>query len=130
MKSYDKVKTEEKKGGTVVVPSKLVSLNVKGGVIEGIFQTTQKRQSDGNEYIVHIIEGKGIGLDKATKKPIALEEGRYGVFGVTRLDPLMRELQKGDKVRLTYLGMEKNDKSEKNPSGEGEHHTYEVLVMD
>jgi len=126
---YDDMKTEEKKTRSVV-PSKPVSINVEGGFIEGEFFGTQKREGDNGEYTLHIIVGKGVALDKATKKSIALPAARYGVFGVTRLDRLMREVSKGSTIRINYLGLEKNPSSENNPTGEGEHHSFDVVLLD
>ena len=127
---YNNVKDEEKKGRSVV-PSKPVSINVEGGSIEGKFCGTQKRTSDsGDEYTLHIIEGKGIALDKATKKPVALDVARYGVFSTVRMARLMREVSIGANVKIVYLGMKKNEATEANPDAEGVHHDYDVLIMD
>jgi hypothetical protein len=132
----NKIEKEEKapvrKVGRVVEPSTPVSINITGGNIKGIFRGTQVREYDGGEYTLQIIEAEsGIGYDKKTDKPFPLEpKKRYGVFSSQRLSRLMREVAKGDEVEIAYKGMAPNPKTEANPKAEGQHHEYEVLIMD
>lgn len=104
-----------------------VALEVTGGTITGKYCGSQQRQAKdgGKPYFGHIIEGAGVALDYKTKAATALPEGRWFVFGKTRLDRFMREVQPGERIKITYLGKEKN-RNEAGEETEGSHHAYRV----
>lgn len=109
-----------------VVPSQPVSIEVAGGYIEGKFIKTMTRLSKhGEDYTGHVIEAtKATVVNREDGKPLALNAGRYFVFGRTRLDRLMREVERGERVRITYEGKKPNE------GGEGEHHAFTVMLLD
>jgi len=113
-----------------VIPSTLISIEVEGGTITGRYVKTQARTSKhGDEYVVHIFDkASGISLSRSENKPAAFAEGRYAVFGRTRLDRLMREVDRGEVVKIDYLGKMENENA--GPDGQkGEHHAFKVVVI-
>jgi hypothetical protein len=117
-------------GERAVQESRAVSIAVEGGTISGVFVKFSTRTSkDGKEYSGWIVEGTGVIEDRKTGKPAAALAGRYFIFGANRLDRQMREVERGEKIKISYLGMEKNEVA--GPDGNyGKHHNYKVVYID
>lgn len=130
VKGGAKKASEETAGGRKIVPSTPVNICVAGGKIEGVFHGSQERETaNGDKYRGHLIEATtGVGLDRDTEKAVGLQPGRYFVFSTARLDRLMREVMRGERVSIEYLGKVPNEKTDRNPEGEGSHHDYDVTV--
>jgi len=113
-----------------VQESRAVSLAITGGTMSGIFVKHATRTAkDGGEYSGWIVEGSGVVEDRKSGKGVPAPAGRYFIFCASRLDRQMREIERGEKIRIDYLGMERNEVA--GPDGTfGKHHNYKVVYID
>jgi hypothetical protein len=126
----EKTKTQNAPGERQVEESRAVSITVAGGCMAGEFVKHSTRYTkEGAEYSGWIIKGQGVIEDRATKAATPAPAGRYFVFSAQRLDRQLREVERGEKIRITYLGLEQNEKA--GPDGSfGKHHSFKVVYLD
>jgi len=137
MKQYDDMTVEERNKARVK-PSTPANICVDGGFIQGKFYGTSTREGQNGPYSVHGMEGVGVGAEyqkaeageaKKAAKPVKLGLGRYGVFGSKNLDALMLEVPLGQNIRINFLGLKPNPKTDFNPEGKGNYKDFEVISL-
>ena len=114
----------------VVEESRAISLTVQGGTMTGEFVRGASRTSkDGGIYNGWILKNaEGVGDDYKTHTAVLFPKARYFIFSTQRLDRLMREVEKGDRIRIVYLGLMENEIP--GPEGDyGKHHAFKVVIL-
>ena len=130
MKKTNTQETAGQTGEREVQTSRAINIQVEGGLVIGELIGFRTRTShDGNKYSGWVFQAeKVIAENRENKKPESYQPGRYFVFGATRLDRVLQEVETGERVKVVYLGKEKNETA--GPDGTfGQHHAYRVTYQ-